>query len=70
MTQTPPTPGRLLTAKDVAHMLAVPESWVREATREGRIHHLALGRYRRYHAAEIEAWLADQHTGPKPKGRP
>jgi excisionase family DNA binding protein len=70
MSQPPRTPGRLLTAKDVAHLLAVPESWVREATREGRIPHLALGRYRRYQAAEIEAWLADQHAGPKPKGRP
>jgi excisionase family DNA binding protein len=66
----PPTPGRLLTAKDVAQMLAVPESWVREATREGRIPHLALGRYRRYQHAEIEAWLADQHAGPKPRNRP
>jgi excisionase family DNA binding protein len=64
------TPGRLLTAKDVAQMLSVPESWVREATREGRIPHLSLGRYRRYQQAEIEAWLADQHAGPKPKGRP
>jgi excisionase family DNA binding protein len=65
MTQPPPAPGRLLTAKQVAEMLAVPESWVREATRQGRIPHLALGRYRRYQAAEIEAWLADQHAGPK-----
>jgi excisionase family DNA binding protein len=70
MTQPTRTPGRLLTAKDVAQMLAVPESWVREATREGRIPHLTLGRYRRYQTAEIEAWLADQHAGPKPQGRP
>ena len=70
MTQPDTAPGRLLTAKQVAQMLAVPESWVREATREGRIPHLTLGRYRRYQAAEIEAWLADQHAGPKPKGRP
>lgn len=70
MSQPAPTPGRLLTAKEVAELLAVPESWVREATREGRIPYLALGRYRRYQAAEIEAWLADQHARPKPKGRP
>ena len=63
------TPGRLLTAKQVAELLAVPESWVREATREGRIPHLTLGRYRRYQTAEIEARLADQHAGPKPKSR-
>ena len=67
----PATDGRrLLTAKDVADLLNLPESWVREATREGRIPHLTLGRYRRYQAAEIEAWLADQHAAPKPKNRP
>jgi len=48
---------RLLTAADVAELLAVPVSWVREATREGRLPHLALGRYRRYSRAAIDAWL-------------
>jgi excisionase family DNA binding protein len=55
---------RLLTAAEVAELLAVPLSWVREATREGRLPHLALGRYRRYQRAAIEAWLADQQAGP------
>jgi excisionase family DNA binding protein len=65
MTQPPAdNPGRLLTASQVAELLAVPESWVREATREGRLPHLALGRYRRYHQAAIEAWLAEQQAGP------
>ena len=39
---------RLLTAAEVADLLAVKESWVREATRDGRLPHLRLGRYRRY----------------------
>jgi excisionase family DNA binding protein len=56
---------RLLTAKEVAELLAVPESWVREATREGRIPHVKLGRYRRYQPAAIEAWLAEQHRDTK-----
>jgi excisionase family DNA binding protein len=55
---------RLLTAAEVAELLAVPLSWVREATREGRLPHLALGPYRRYQRAAIEAWLADQQAGP------
>jgi excisionase family DNA binding protein len=55
---------RLLTAGEVAELLAVPESWVREATREGRLPHLRLGRYRRYQRTAIEAWLADQRGGP------
>ncbi len=55
---------RLLTAKEVAALLAVMESWVREATRDGRLPHLRLGRYRRYRWSEIEAWLEEQKAGP------
>lgn len=54
---------RLLTAAEVADLLAVKESWVREATRDGRLPHLRLGRYRRYRRSDIESWLEDQHAG-------
>ncbi len=54
---------RLLTAEQVAEMLAVKLSWVREATREGRLPHIALGRYRRYRRAEIEVFLEVQRRG-------
>ena len=56
----------LMTAKDVARLLAVPESWVREATRDGRLPHLALGRYQR---SAIEAWLNDHSDGPNNRQR-
>jgi hypothetical protein len=39
---------RLLTAGDLADLLAVPESWVRDHTRSGLIPHVPLGRYIRY----------------------
>jgi excisionase family DNA binding protein len=55
---------RLLTAAEVAELLALPLSWVREATRAGRLPHLALGRYRRYEREAIENWLAEQRAGP------
>jgi len=55
---------RLLTAAEVAELLAVPVSWVREATREGKLPHLKLGRYRRYQAAAIDAWLEQQQADP------
>ena len=55
---------RLLTASEVAELLAVPESWVREATRAGRLPHVPLGRYRRYQRAAIETWLAERRRGP------
>ncbi len=55
---------RLLTAGEVAELLAVPVSWVREATRAGRLPHVCLGRYRRYEADAIDAWLTEQRGGP------
>ena len=60
---------RLLTAQEVADLLAVPLSWVREATRDGRLPHLKLGRYRRYQAHTIQAWLAEQQAGHQPRQR-
>jgi excisionase family DNA binding protein len=54
----------LLTAPQVAELLNVPESWVREATRDGRLPHLRLGRYRRYQASAITAWLNQHQAGP------
>ena len=47
---------QLLTAKEVAERLAVPESWVRSATRSGAIPHRVLGRYKRYHWPDVVAW--------------
>ena len=54
---------RLLTAREVAQLLAVPESWVREATRQNTLPHLRLGRYRRYQQTDIAAWLTTQKHG-------
>jgi excisionase family DNA binding protein len=62
---------RLLTAGEVAQLLAVPESWVREATRDGRLPHLSLGRYRRYSRPALKTWLEDQQSGgPRRRLRP
>ena len=54
---------RLLRAEEVAAFLAVKVSWVREATRDGRLPHLRLGRYRRYRLSDIERWLSEQQAG-------
>lgn len=50
---------RLLTADEVAELLAVPVSWVRESTRSGAMPHVELGRYRRYRRDQVEAWLEE-----------
>lgn len=60
---------RLLIAKEVAELLAVPETWVREATRDGRLPHLSLGRYKRYERAAIEGWIAEQRKTGRPSRR-
>lgn len=59
------TPGndRLLTALEVAERLAVPERWVREATRSGVMPHVPLGRYRRYDWGDVAAWVGEQKKG-------
>jgi excisionase family DNA binding protein len=54
---------RLLSVAEVADLLAVPVTWVREATRTKRLPHVRLGRYVRYERAEIMAWLSEQRSG-------
>lgn len=58
--------ARLLTAGEAAELLSVPTSWVRAETRAGRMPHVALGRYKRYDAAELSAWVQSRRRGPKP----
>jgi excisionase family DNA binding protein len=48
---------RLLDAHEVAELLNVPVSWVREATRSDAMPHVPLGRYKRYDLADVLAWL-------------
>jgi excisionase family DNA binding protein len=57
---------RLLDAKEVAALLSVPVSWVRETTRAGHMPVVELGRYRRYDRGEILAWVESLKTGGGP----
>jgi excisionase family DNA binding protein len=59
----------LLAAEDVATLLNVPVSWVREHTREGHIPHVRLGRYIRYQRAGVIAWVESQANGGGPMFR-
>ena len=60
---------RLLTAAEVAELLAVPERWVREHTRSGAIPHVELGRYVRYVEIDVCAWLESCKQGGGPSWR-
>ena len=51
--------GRLLVAEEVAAMLRVTKAWVYAETRAGRIPCVRLGRYYRYRASAIAAWLEE-----------
>jgi excisionase family DNA binding protein len=61
---------RLLTAAEIAELLSVPESWVRQETRADRLPHLTLGRYRRYDREAVLAWLETQRAGQWRKHQP
>jgi excisionase family DNA binding protein len=61
---------RLLDANEVATLLSVPASWVREQTRTGTIPHLRLGRYVRFERESVVAWLEEQRAGQWRKHRP
>ena len=60
---------RLLEAKDVAELLAVPVGWVREHTRSGANPHVPLGRYVRYERADVLAWKESLKAGGGPAFR-
>jgi excisionase family DNA binding protein len=48
---------RLLNAAEVAELLAVPESWVREHTRNDSMPRIQLGRYIRYRRDAVLSWI-------------
>jgi len=48
---------RLLTAKQLAEHLAVPESWVREQARLGQLPSIKLGHYVRFKLDDVQRYL-------------
>jgi excisionase family DNA binding protein len=60
----------LLTATDVAELLSVPVSWVREHTRSGRIPHVQLGHYVRYRRETVVSWICQQEADAFRRHRP
>ncbi len=60
---------RLRTADEIAQLLAVPVSWVREHTRSGAIPHFELGRYKRYREEDVLRWLEELSAGGGPRFR-
>jgi excisionase family DNA binding protein len=66
---------RLLTADELAELLAMKTEWVWAQARAGRIPHVRLGRYRRFRESAVEHWLRELETGgtgptSSPQARP
>jgi excisionase family DNA binding protein len=57
---------RLLEAKDVAELLSVPTSWVRQQARAGGIPHVRLGRYVRFERDAVLDWVGTCRQPSRP----
>ncbi len=53
----------LLTAQDVADRLGVSKEWAWAQARANAIPHIRLGRYCRFRAESIEAWIEELEGG-------
>ena len=56
----------LMTAHEIAELLNVKVSWVRSATREGKIPTVPLGRWPRYRRASVLAWVEQLERPGRP----
>lgn|GEM_PF-697405 len=54
---------KFMDAREIAALLNVPVTWVREHTRNGRIPHIKFGRYVRYDSKDVLAWVEEQKSG-------
>jgi excisionase family DNA binding protein len=61
--------GRLRTVEEIAELLSVPVSWVRDHTRSGEIPHVPLGHYKRYREDDVLAWVETLIQPGKPGRR-
>jgi excisionase family DNA binding protein len=58
-----------LPARQAAELLGVPQSWVYEQSRAGRIPAVTLGHYRGYRREAIEGWLIELEQAARQPGR-
>jgi excisionase family DNA binding protein len=53
---------KLWNAEEAAEYLGVKKSWVYEATREGRIPVVPLGKHLRFLQEDLDAWIAEHRV--------
>jgi excisionase family DNA binding protein len=62
-TLAPRDSSALLTADEVAERLRVTKCWIYNEVRAGRLPHVRLGRYVRFRAGAIDAWIEQIERG-------
>jgi len=65
LSRSPPgglTRADLLTPEEVAALLSVPVSTIRDWARRGVVPSRKLGRHRRFLRAEVERWVVEEHA--------
>ncbi len=55
----------LLDARQAGDLLNVPASWMLAQARAGRVPHVKLGHYTRFHRDELLTWVERRTTGPR-----
>ena len=55
----------LLTVQDVARRLNLPISWIYSQSEAGTLPSFKIGRYVRFHAADIAAYIEASRRGPR-----
>lgn len=58
-----PAPARYLDAKTAAERWGVPESWVYDMARQGKLPSVRLGHYVRFLPADLERFIAEHRQG-------
>jgi len=57
----------LVTAKEAAELLGVPDTWLLSQARAKRIPHHKLGHYVRFDLEQLILWLDETRIEPKPR---
>lgn len=53
---------QLLTSEQVAELLQVEPRTIHQWARDGKIPHVRVGKFFRFHEAELEAWIRAEHV--------
>jgi hypothetical protein len=60
-------PNALVGADAQGAILSVPGSWLLREARAGRVPHVRLGKYVRFHPPTVEQWWRERMAGPVPR---